>query len=464
MKSRTSFRVLAVDDRQDALDIIQHTLGAAGYQVTTVTSAADAVRVLEFVSIDIVISETTLYDVIGLDFIRYVRENFKDLAIVILTDAPCIDSAVLSIKEGAEDYLVKPPDRERLLSIMDRIKDKLILRRQIQEENTRKSYGIIGNSPGIAKVIENIDKASAYNANVLIQGESGVGKELVARAIHYAGERARFAFVPVNCTAIPETLLESELFGYARGAFTGAGDGREGFFQIADGGTLFLDEIGDASLAMQGKLLRVLQNKEIQIVGSGRIKKIDTRIIAATNKDLLATCASRLFREDLYYRLAVIEITVPPLRERREDILPLANMFIAGFVKELKKDPPEFTDNALETIKNYQWPGNVRELENCIQRLMIITDRAVIDVSDLPHVMRSNTEYRIDPMKTLAQAEAEHIRAVLQATGGNKSRASSILGIDRKTLREKIKKFGLPDSPPGNFSPPGKNSPEHFSS
>jgi len=443
-------RVLVVDNCRESLNLITSTLEASGFQFTAVTSVAEAIRVLEFTRVDLVISETMVHDMKGLDFIRYMRDNFSDLEILTTTFNPCIDDAIRVIKEGANDYLIKPLNVDQLLSAVMRMKSKLIRRRQIQEETSRKSYGIIGESAGITGVIDNIEKAASYNANVLIRGESGTGKELVARAIHYASERAASPFVPVNCTAIPESLLESELFGHVRGAFTGARDGRAGFFQIAEGGTLFLDEIGDASPAMQGKLLRVIENKEIQIVGSSRVQKINTRIITATNKDLIFMVQKGLFREDLYYRLVVIDIVVPPLRERKEDILTLAHHFMNKFIKELRRDPPRFTDGALEALKNYRWPGNVRELENLIQRLLVIVGRPVIDVADLPSYMRFQMEHRVDPMRTLADMEAEHIRSVLQLTGGNKTRAANILGIDRKTLREKLKKYCIPDKESGN--------------
>jgi len=455
MKSRKTLRVLAVDSCRETLDLIISTLESSGFQVTAVASAAEAVPVLEFSRVDLVISETMVQGAEGLSFIRYVRNNFKDLEILTTTSTPRIDDAVRAIKDGADDYLAKPLMREQLLPAVLRMRDKLMRRREIQEESTRKSYGIIGESAGIAGVIDNIRKAASYNANVLIRGESGTGKELVARAIHYAGERAPFPFVPVNCTAIPESLLESELFGHVRGAFTGAREARAGFFEIADGGTLFLDEIGDASPGMQAKLLRVLQNKEIQIVGSSRVRKIDTRIIAATNKDLMAMARKDLFREDLYYRLVVIEIVVPPLRDRREDILLLVQHFMNRFARELRRDPPEFTDGALEAIRNYRWPGNIRELENLIQRMLVIVDQPVIDLPDLPPAMRLQMQCRTDPRRTLAEVEAEHIRSVLQLTGGNKTRAADILDIDRKTLREKMKKAGISEAEPGRKSPPG---------
>ncbi len=441
MKNRQLIRILAVDHHLESLDRISRVLELPGFQVHIAQNAGEAIRLLEFGKIDIIIFATDLRDIKGIDFIKYLRNNFRELEILTITSDPCIDSAIQVIREGAYDYLVKPLKSDAMIAAVDRMKEKILRRRQIQEETIRNTYGIIGISEGMARVIENIEKAAAYNANVVIQGESGTGKELVARAIHYASARASHPFVPVNCTAIPETLLESELFGHVRGAFTDARETRSGFFQIADRGTLFLDEIGDASAGMQGKLLRVLQNKEIQVIGSSQVKKIDIRIIAATNKDLMPMVEKNLFREDLYYRLMVIEIMVPPLRERPEDILPLARFFLQRFVREMQRDPPEFTDKALEALKNYRWPGNVRELENLIQRLMIITDQAILDVGDLPSVMRLPAiPHNPPPLRTLAAVEAEHIQAVLRLTKANITRAAAILGIDRKTLRQKMKK------------------------
>ena len=295
-----------------------------------------------------------------------------------------------------------------------------------------------------------IDKAASTLVNVLISGESGTGKELVARAIHYGSDRASAPFVSVNCTAIPDTLIESELFGHVKGAFTGAKDSRTGFFQVADGGTIFLDEIGDASPNLQGKLLRVLQNKEIHLVGSSHVRKVDTRVIAATHKNLKALVQKNLFREDLFYRLVVIDIPVPPLREREGDLMSLIHYFLSKFSKEMHRSIPEFTDNALQAIRNYSWPGNVRELENLIQRLMVVVDADRIDVIDLPPAMRAHIPAKSWQARPLAEVEAEHIERVLAEVDGNKTRAAEILGIDRKTLRQKLKRTGRLEDPRGD--------------
>jgi DNA-binding NtrC family response regulator len=291
------------------------------------------------------------------------------------------------------------------------------------------------------KVFNLIAKATTMSANVLISGESGTGKELVARAIHYGSARSTAPFVPVNCTAIPESLLESELFGHVKGAFTGANVSRTGFFQIADGGTVFLDEIGDASQSLQAKLLRVIQSKEITRVGSSHAIKVNTRIVAATHQDLEVLIGKNQFREDLFYRLSVLDIHIPSLREHKEDIPLLIGHFTASFCREMKREPVSFSDQAIEALMNYAWPGNVRELENLIQKLIIIAERDTIDVADLPASMRFHINPEKGLNKSLAQVESEHINRVLDSVGGNKSKAAQILRINRKTLREKLKKI-----------------------
>jgi DNA-binding NtrC family response regulator len=283
------------------------------------------------------------------------------------------------------------------------------------------------------KVFDSIVKTASTPATVLISGESGTGKELVARAIHYNSPRPSAPFVPVNCGAIPEELLESELFGHVKGAFTGATETRAGFFQTAEGGTIFLDDISEMSLSMQVKLLRVLQDKEVCMVGSTRSRKVDVRILASTNKELLSLVKKEAFREDLFYRIHVVTIELPPLRERGDDILLLIQHFAAKFATERGIATPHFSDEALQTLRNYHWPGNV------VQRLVIMTDGDLIEVPDLPSLMRFSALRETGFRRTLVEVEAEYIRNVLASVDGNKTRAAEILGIDRKTLREKLK-------------------------
>jgi len=284
-----------------------------------------------------------------------------------------------------------------------------------------------------------IEKASATSATVLITGESGTGKELVARAIHYSGARASAPFVPVNCGSIPEGLLESELFGHVKGAFTGAAESRAGFFHSADGGTIFLDEISETSPSMQVSLLRVLQDKEVRMVGSSKARRVDVRVVAATNHDLLSLVKRGKFREDLFYRLNVIAISVPALRDRGEDGVVLARHFAAKYATDYEKQPPEFSAQALDAMRHYEWPGNVRELENLIQHLVVMMEGTTVEVSDLPSLMRFSVPKSLGVHRTLAEVEAEHIRNVLASVDSNISRAASILGVDRKTLRSKIR-------------------------
>jgi DNA-binding NtrC family response regulator len=436
------FRILAVDDNPNALEVITRNLVKAGYAVLTAAGVEDAVGLLADRDVDIVITDYKMPKHSGLDLIKHVRENHPDTEIIMITGYASIDGAVEAIKEGAEEYLAKPFTDTELLTAVENVLNKLIRRRKVQSEiEPEDCHGIVGNSAVMRQVFRLIAKAAPMNANVLISGESGTGKELVARAIHYAGPRSSAPFVPVNCTAIPDSLLESELFGHVKGAFTGAKASRAGFFQIADGGTIFLDEIGDASLNLQSKLLRVIQSKEIFMVGSSQVRKVDTRIIAATHKDLAALVKKGHFREDLFYRLNVIDIHIPPLRERPEDVPPLLNYFVSLYCREMKQKPPTFSDKVLEALINYSWPGNIRELENLLQRLLVIVEDELIDVTDLPHPMRFCIGQSAGAQKSLAEMEAEYIARVLAEVDNNKTRAAEILGIDRKTLREKLKRL-----------------------
>jgi len=441
-KATTKDSILIVDDSADTLEMIQRNLKSEGYQTFTALSAAEAIEILNAAPIDLVITDIKMPKLSGYDLIEHIKENFKDLEIVVITGYPSIKGAVKAVKIGAEEYLPKPFTDTELFSIVQRALEKLQMRRTMKaqlQKSPSAPFGLIGQSESIKKVFQEIEKAASTSATVVITGESGTGKELVARAIHYSSSRASAPFVPVNCGGIPESLLESELFGYVKGAFTGAFETRAGFFQTADGGTIFLDEISETSLAMQVKLLRVLQEKEICMVGSRRTQKVDVRILAATNKDILGLVKADLFREDLYYRLNVININIPALRDREDDILQLIRHFAAKFAAESNKPAPQFSDSALRIFKSYNWPGNVRELENIIHRLVIMNEENTIDAPDLPALMRSSTirESRLD--RTLAEVEAEHIRNVLDSLKGNKTRAAEILGIDRKTLREKLK-------------------------
>jgi two-component system response regulator HydG len=432
--------ILVVDDSPNTLEVLQRNLQSQGYRVFTAPDVADAVRILENTQFDLVITDFKMPKVSGLDLVRHVRENFKDTEVMMITGYPSVGGAVGAVKAGAAEYLPKPFTEEELLTAVRSVLENLRIRRTAQTPpRVQGPRGLIGESPAIQKIFGAIAKVAPTPATVLINGESGTGKELIARAIHYSSPRASAPFVPVNCAAIPDTLLESELFGYVKGAFTGANETRAGFFQTADGGTIFLDEISATSLPTQVKLLRVLQEREVCMVGSAKPRKVDIRIIAATNKDLLALVRKDLFREDLYFRLNVITVSLPPLRERGDDVLLLIHYFAEKFANEIGKPVPTFSDEALQVLRNYHWPGNVRELENVVQLLVVMTDAPIIEVADLPSLMRYSAPRGTGYDRTLAEIEAEYIRNVVTSVDGNRTRAAQILGIDRKTLREKLK-------------------------
>lgn len=440
------YKVLIVDDSKPTLEVIQRNLSANNYDAYTCSNVRDAVRFLSESTIDIVITDFKMPEQSGLDLIKHIRDNCADIEIIMITGHPDIEDAIQAIKDGADDYLVKPFTDTELLDAVNRMVEKLNNRRAVESKvKLARTFGIIGESAKMQHVFHRIEKAATTDAVVLIAGESGTGKEIVARAIHYNSNRRREAFVPINCTAIPDTLLESELFGHMKGAFTGAKEAREGFFQIADGGTIFLDEIGDASLNMQSKLLRVLQNKEIRPVGSPRIQHVNTRIIAATHKDLVSLVKNGLFREDLYYRLNVIDVNVPSLSERGDDILALINYFAKKFANEMNCRVPVFSDNVLSALKTYAWPGNVRELENLIQRLVVIVDGDTIRTTDLPDAMRYNISCSVEGNCRLEDVISGHILKVMERVKGNKTQAAKLLGIDRKTLNARLKKMENPD-------------------
>lgn len=439
--------ILVVDDSLDTLELLQRNLESKGYQVFTAPGAIEAIKILESTLMDLVITDLKMPKVNGLNLVRHIQENFKDTEVMMITGYPSIEGAVEAVKTGAEEYLAKPFTDEELFSAVKRVLDKLHMRRTAHMRPHKPPparHGLIGESEAMHKVLNAIEKAASSSATILITGESGTGKELVARAIHYNSPRASAPFVPINCGGIPETLLESELFGYVKGAFTGATETRAGFFQTAEGGTIFLDEISETSLSMQVKLLRVLQDKEVYMVGIRHPQKADVRIIAATNKDLISRIKKGDFREDLFYRLNVITIDIPPLREREEDILLLVQHFTTKFAIEFGKPLPRFSESALQVLKSYSWPGNVRELENIVQRLVIMIEGNIIDVPDFPSLMRFSALKGIRPNRTLAAVEAEYIISVLASMDDNKTRAAEILGIDRKTLREKLKKMKNP--------------------
>jgi two-component system response regulator HydG len=442
-KARKKGRLLAVDDAPDTLELLQRNLAGEGYTVFTASSVAEAIRVLDESPVDIVITDMKMPEVTGLELVRHVRQNLPDTGIIVITGYPSVDGVVEAMKTGADEYVSKPFTSKELSGAVRRVSDKLSARREARVEGVEARpdyYGLIGESAVMQSVYREIEKAAATDATVLIAGESGTGKELVARTVHCVSPRSAAPFIPVNCGGIPKDLLESELFGHVKGAFTGANATRPGFFQNADGGTIFLDEVSETSPAMQVRLLRVLQDREIAMVGSRKPETVDVRIVAATNKNLKTMVKENAFREDLYYRLDVIRIALPPLRDRGNDILLLASHMLAKYAAELGKPAPRLADETINAFTEYYWPGNVRELENVVLRLVAMSESDVIDVTQLPSAMRFRVAGGAGLDRTLEEVEIEHIVRVLESVGGNKSRAAKVLGIDVKTLREKLKR------------------------
>ncbi len=443
--------VLVVEDSVATLEVIERNLRARGHRVFTAGSALQAISVLDGVPVDLVITDMKMPGPSGLELVRYVKENYADTEVMMITGYATVEGAVEAVKSGAREYLPKPFTDEELFAAVDRALERLHVRRAASPgavSPPAAPHGILGDSAPMRHVYAVIEKAARTGATVLVAGESGTGKELVARAIHYGGPRSSSPFVAVNCGGIPESLLESELFGYVKGAFTGAADNRIGLFQAADGGTIFLDEVAETSLKMQVKLLRVLQEKEICPVGSAKTRALDVRVIAATNKDLAALVEKKLFREDLFYRLNVVAIELPPLRDRGDDVLELTRHFAARFARSADRPVPTFTDAALDALRRHNWPGNVRALENILQRLIVLTDSDTIEVTDLPPLMRFGDlacEPRLD--RTLAEVELDYIAKVMARVNENKTKAAKILGIDRKTLREKLRRMEAAGGP-----------------
>ncbi|HRF32691.1 MAG TPA: sigma-54 dependent transcriptional regulator [Cyclobacteriaceae bacterium] len=432
--------ILVVDDSPETIELIARNLESLGYEIYSASNVQSALKLLLTIKVNLVISDLKMPGESGIELVRHVNENYKGVGTLVITGFPSIQGAIESIKVGAEEYLVKPFTDEELFKAVERALARSSKHKRESGGNTPLDFGIIGNSEGMQKVYKTISKAMNTNATVLINGESGTGKELVARALHYGSNASAAPFVPVNCGGIPDSLLESELFGYVKGAFTGATETRAGFFQTADGGTIFLDEISNTSLAMQAKLLRVLQEKEFYMVGSKKPISVNIRIVAATNVDLMQLVKKGLFREDLYYRLNIITIDLPPLRERDDDITLLLDFFLKKYVRELGKGQMNFSKKALKALHEYSWPGNVRELQNLVHRLIIMADDDTIDTPDLPESFRFSATRTRGLNRKLAEVEKDYITDVLAANQNNISQAALVLGIDRKTLREKLKK------------------------
>ncbi|MHB1286570.1 MAG: sigma-54-dependent transcriptional regulator [Leptospirales bacterium] len=443
--------VLVVDDEPNILKVLGEVLTDEGYRVVTAQSGSECLRKLEDELPDVIFLDVWLGSDDGLSLMGTFRERHPEIPVIVMSGHGTIETAVRAIKTGAFDYVEKPFSLDKIL-----ITTRHALRqRNLEEENqslrriVERNYRIVGNSEPIRSLMESIAKAGPTNGWVLIQGENGTGKELVAREIHRLSPRNGRAFVDVNCAAIPESLIESELFGYEKGAFTGAMTQKKGKFELASGGTLLLDEIGDMSLPTQAKVLRVLQEKRLQRVGGNRDIQFDVRVIAASNKDLPDLIRKREFRDDLFYRLNVIPISVPPLRERFHDIPLLIAHFIEDLTTQEGLKPKGFTQEAIGLLCRYSWPGNVRELRNLVERLLIMIPEPVIDgaaiqsmLGNLQDVHEPSMSQGSVPLKEAREAfEREYIQETVRNCGGNMTRASEILKVDRTSLYRKLKQF-----------------------
>jgi DNA-binding NtrC family response regulator len=451
--------ILVIEDKESMLDMLKQTLEAEGYEVVLAKDGAEGIKKLSGERIALVLTDLKLPKKDGFEVLKAVKEDNPLLPVIVMTAFGTIETAVKAVKDGAYDFLTKPFDTEHLLVLIKRALDtyRVATENILLKSEFFDRYGlptIIGKSKQLQEVIAGVQKVAPTNATVLLHGESGTGKELFARAIHFLGRRKDAPFVAINSAAIPRELLESELFGYERGAFTGAEARKLGKLELADKGTVFLDEIGDMDLALQAKLLRVLQEQVIERVGGGKPIKIDVRIVAATNKDLAKAVEAKLFREDLYYRLNVFPITIPPLRDRRDDITALAQHFLAKYSAEVRKGPLTISDEAMDILRKSAWKGNVRELENVVERAVIYAEGGVLRAQDLgiseASIMEALAEHvpMDGPLHEVAAAatriaESRRIKQVLKQTGNNKTRAAEILQVSYKTLLTKIKDYQL---------------------
>lgn len=449
--SMTKPRLLLIDDDKNALDGLMKILAQDGYPVSGVLSGYEALNLLSKKNFDIIVTDMKLPGIGGLSLIRELRKKEEPVAIVVITAYSSVKTAVEAIKCGADDYLTKPINVEELELVLEKLweRQQLIAQNRLLKEKLKDKYKfseLVGSTPQMQRIFKMVEDVAPSTASILILGETGTGKELVANAIHYQSDRTCMPFIALHCAALSEGVLESELFGHEKGAFTGAVQSRKGRFELADGGTLFLDEVGEMSLKVQVKLLRVLEKGEFERVGGEKTVKVDVRLIAATNRDLEKEVSEGRFREDLFYRLNVITIHLPPLRERREDIPILSNFFIIKYIKKYKKEIKGFAPEAMEALYTYHWPGNVRELENVIERGVVLCKKSMITVDQLPKNIVPDKEditmIKIPLGISLKEAEKEIIQKTLLMAHSNKKEAAKILGISTRKIEYKVKEWG----------------------
>ena len=452
-------RILVVDDDDSSRQVLELLLRSGGYEVLSAATGEEALAVMEREHFQVIVLDLFLPDKSGIEILQYSRRRFHTTEVIVVTGYASAETAVSAMKEGAFDYITKPVNFEELRIVIKKALEKqqllsenVYLRKQLQERF--EFSNIIGSSPVMKVVFERMSRIVKTDSTVLITGESGTGKELVARALHFNGPRKQKPFIAVNCSAIPETLMESELFGHVRGAFTGAVKDKAGKFEAANHGTIFLDEIGTMPQHLQTKLLRVLQEQELERVGSNTPVKLDVRVISATNLDLEQQVRQGLFRDDLYYRLNVIPLHLPPLRDRMQDILSLVGAFLDKYCRLMERPLLTISRRALDALEQHSWPGNVRELENLVERLVALTEGDVIQLEDLPAGMSEQkvlsgdislelTESGLDLVEVVAEIERNLISQALKLSGGVKAQAAQLLGINRTTLVEKVKRLKM---------------------
>jgi DNA-binding NtrC family response regulator len=448
--------ILIVEDESKMRRLLELNLGDDGFTVLSADSAEEGLKILGKENVDLVVTDLKLPGMSGLEFLQAAKRNNASLPVVVMTAFGTVETAVEAMKTGASDYVLKPFSLAEMRMVVHKELDV----HRLREENRslREALGqkyahpnVIATSPAMQQVLATVERIATTNSTVLLGGESGVGKDLIARVIHQKSRRASGPFVKINSTAIPENLLESELFGYEKGAFTGATTTKQGKFELADKGTLFLDEIGDVPASTQVKLLRVLQEREFERLGGTRTLKVDVRLIAATNRDLRAALEEGTFRQDLYYRLNVVPIDIPPLRQHKEDIPELAKLFLERFAKESGKPCTGISPGALRVLTSFHWPGNVRELENIIERSCALAQGPVLEAEDIHLDAERHKPHAGDaflpPGMTMDQWEEEMIREAVKRSGGNKSQAARLLGLSRNALRYRLSKMGIEDDP-----------------
>jgi DNA-binding NtrC family response regulator len=457
-----SIRILVVDDEASQRELVSGYLKKQGFEVFTAAGGESALELFRQAPMELILTDQRMPGLSGLDLLKAAREINPETQVIVMTAYGSVETAVEAMRDGAADYVAKPLNLDELRQKIQRIVEQHRLyaeNRALREElkSRHRIEGIIGESGQMVEVISLVQRVAASEATVLIRGESGTGKELIAKAIHYASPRAARPLVRVNCAALPENLLESELFGHEKGSFTGAISTRKGRFELADTGTLFLDEIGDLPLHLQAKLLRVLQEREFERVGSSQPIKVNVRILSATHRDLESLMRAGQFRDDLYYRLNVVTILLPPLRERRQDLPPLMDHFLKLFAAKNGKSLRGFSRAARDALLRYDYPGNVRELENLLERAVVLCRGDVIDRGDLPLILDDPdalSETQTQLTAAVEGLERRMIREALKRANGVQTRAAELLGVTERALRYKLKKYGLQGEDADSSSPP----------